>query len=197
MIAPRNRRIPPVVTNFSIFDLAYARAQGSQTKNLGRLASISRREFEESETIVFSTTAPGLEYAGLLIEHALLLRTNRAGRVYANFGKLSSLRPIVDRYLRIADMSESVFVFGESDWKPPRHPNIRVVHLEHHFRIAHEWFLIVDSPTLKIALLARVDNESDPATGKRRLQAMKTSEPGIVTNLAEAVEGLIDWSLAA
>ena len=30
------------------------------------------------------------------------------------------MEPVVDRYMRISDVSERVYVFGEPDWCPPR-----------------------------------------------------------------------------
>ena len=77
--------------------------------------------------------------------------TNRAGRVYAGFEKLQ-LQPIVDRYLRIADVSEYV-TYLDKTLDSACHPNIRVT-LNADFRLAREWFQITQSPTLRTAFLA-------------------------------------------
>ena len=103
--------------DFSIFEQAL-KVSDSRIEDLGQLSTISRRDFDERETFLFRTRAPGVEYACLMIENALLLRTNRAGRIYAGFEKLSCMQPIAHRYLRIADVSETVYIFGEPDWKP-------------------------------------------------------------------------------
>ena len=183
--------------NFSLFEYALD-LSGSQTDELGQVASIARQEFENHESFTCRTTTASVEYACLLIENGVLLRTNRGGRVYAGFEKLSQLQPIVDRYLRIADVSESVYLFGEEDWRPPRHPNIRIVPLRRDFRLAREWFLIADSSSIHTAFLA-FDEEGRDTTMPEQIRywALRTSNKAMVTGLVGALEGVIDWSLAA
>jgi len=182
--------------NFSLFEQALKIA-GPQV-NLGTLSSISRRDFNERDSFIFRAQAPSLEYASLMIENSLLLKTNRSTRIYAGFEKLSFLQPVVERYLRIADISECVYVFGEGDWQPPRHPNLRCVPLSPDLRLVREWFLIADSPAVPVALVA-LDEEGfeGQSFDKRVFSAFKSSEPRVVRELAGAVEGLINWSLAA
>jgi hypothetical protein len=185
------------VKNFSLFEYALT-LSGSATDELGQLASVARREFELHESFTCRTTTASVEYACLMIENGVLLRTNRGGRVYAGFEKLSQLQPVVDRYLRMADVSESVYLFGEQDWQPPRHPNIRVVPLRTDYRLAREWFLIADSSTLRTAFLAFDEEPEDSSIPEQiRYWALKTSNKATVTGLVGALEGVIDWSLAA
>lgn len=184
--------------DFSIFEYGLKLSPIEQTQNLGQVASISRRDFEERETFVCRTTAASVEYLCLLIENAILLRTNRTGRVYAGFEKLSALQPIIDRYLRIADLSEFVYLFGEADWTPPKHPNIRVVELTPPVRLSRETFLIVQSSNLNRALVAFDEEPEDNSLQEQiRYWALKTSNPTVVQSLASGIEGMIDWSLAA
>lgn len=182
---------------FSVFDYALTCCNG-QLEDLGQVASIARREFEERESFVCRTTTASVEYGSLMIENSLLLRTNRGGRVYAGFERFSQLQPIVDRYLRIADVSESVFLFGEDDWKPPRHPNIRLITLNPDFQLAREWFVITQSSSLSTAFLAFDEAGVDTKVPEQiRYWAIKTSNAAIVAELVNALEGLIDWTLAA
>lgn len=184
--------------NFSLFAQAQKLTKSPKAVELGRISTISRKNFDEGETLSFSCGAPGVEYACLLIENAVLLRTNRTGRIYAGFEKLSHMEPIIERYLRIADVSESVYVFGEPDWKPPRHPNIRIIPLMSDFKLAGEWFLIVDSTTLQVAVVAENQDASEnSAPDDRRFNAIKTGNRDGVVRLVTAVEGLIDWTMAA
>lgn len=182
---------------FSIFEYALKFSTGER-ENLGQVASIAREELEERESLLYRTTTASVEYACLLIENALLLRTNRGGRVYAGFEKFSRLQPIIDRYLRIADVSESVFLFGEDDWHPPRHPNVRLITLDDNFRLSKEWFLITESSTLQNAIIAFDEAGGDMTIPDQiRYWALKTSNPLMVSKLVRSVEGIIDWSLAA
>ncbi len=172
-------------------------AAGASLEDLGTVPHVSRRDFDERPTFRFRAQAPCLEYISLLIENALLLRTHRAGRMYAGFQKLSRMEGVVDRYMRIADISDRVYVFGEPDWCPPRHPNMRVIKLPGGTRLAREWFVIADSPTLRCALVGvDEDGPAVPVHEERTFRAIKTCGPSMVAPLAEAAEVLIDAALA-
>jgi DICT domain-containing protein len=180
----------------SLFEEALKITRTAQAKDLGTIPTISRREFEERQTFLFRAKVPCLEYASLMIENALLLRTNRMGRVYVGFEKLSRMEPVAERYLRIADISERVYVFGEPDWKPPRHPNIKLIKLPVGFRLTREWFVIVDSSTLRVALVGLDEDGFDmPVLEERNFRAFKSSDPAVVTRLAAIADGLIDSSM--
>ncbi len=184
--------------DFSLFEQALDLAAAARAENLGRLACITRRDFDECETFICSTTTASAEYASLMIENALLLRTNRGGRVYAGFEQLSALQPIIDRYWRIADVSESLYLFGQPDWQPPRHPNVRVISLQPDLRLARERFVIAQSSSFNCAFVAFVkDQSTESAGGPLRYFAVKTSNRKLVDQLALASEDVIDWSLAA
>ena len=182
---------------FSMLDQALA-AAGGGVEDLGTVAHVSRRDFEERATFRFRAQVPSLEYLSLLIENAVLLRTHRGGRLYAGFERLSRMEGVVDRYMRIADVSERVYVFGEPDWKPPRHPNMRVVELSGAARLAREWFVVAESPALSVALVGL--DEEGPAAARavpeeRTFAALKTHDPALVRHLAAAAESLIDDTL--
>jgi DICT domain-containing protein len=108
---------------------------------------------------------------------------------------MSNMEPVVDRYMRIADISERVYVFGEADWAPPRHPNMAVVKLPAGVPLLREWFVVADSPALRVAMVA-LEEECAPATPheERYFRALKTHEPALVQRLASAAESLIDRS---
>ena len=183
--------------NFSIFEQALKFSDVGRIENLGEVASLARRDFLERESFICHTTTASVEYGCLMIENAILLRTNRSGRVYAGVERFSALQPIIDRYMRIADISESVFLFGQNDWTPPRHPNIRVISLNQDFRLAREWFVITHSNSMSSAVVAFDEAGADILSEQIRYWALKTSNARLVANLANAVEGVIDWSLAA
>jgi DICT domain-containing protein len=186
------------VKNFSIFESALRASALEQTQNLLQIVNLRRSDFDGRESFLCRTTSASVEYACLMIEHALLIKPNRSGRVYAGFEKLSSLQPIVDRYLRIADLSDVVYLFGVDDWQPRRHPNIRIIPLEPSFRLARETFLITQSSTLKRAFVARNKGTDEHLkAGSPTCWAFKSSNPRIVTDLSNAIEGVIDWALVA
>jgi DICT domain-containing protein len=184
------------VKDFSLFEQALRFAQSPKLEDLGQVSYISRRIFDEQQTFRFRAQVPVLEYVSLLIENALLLRTNRTGRVYVGFEKLSRMEAVIDRYLRIADLSERVYVFGEADWKPPRHPNMKLITLPPSFKLAREWFVIADSSTMRVALLAIDEDGFDaPVLDERSFLSFKTSDPSLVGKLATITDELVDLSL--
>ncbi len=171
------------------------RAMGtaSPPADLGAVAALSRQILDAHPTCRFRTQPPCLEYVSLLIETALLLRTHRSGRVYVGFEKLSRLEPIVARYLRIADVSEQVYVFGVPDWTPPRHPNMKLLKLAPDMPLAREWFVIADSPAMQVALVAHdEDGLEAPVLEARNFNACKTSDPRVVAQLVAAADSLVD-----
>lgn len=186
------------VREVSLFEEALKIASLAQMDDLGRVSNISRRVFEERASFLFRAQVPCLEYVSLMIENALLLRASRRGTVYAGFEKLSRMEPVSARYLRIADLCERIYVFGEADWKPPRHPNMKVIEIPAGSRLAREWFVIADSSTLRVALIG-VDEDGFnlPVLEERNFRAFKSSDPAIVAQLAAIADGLIDSTLAA
>jgi hypothetical protein len=181
-----------------MFEQALKVAKSYDTVDLGEVSYVSRRDFDERETFRFRAQVPCLEYVSLIIESLLLLRTNRKGRIYVGFEKLSRMEGVIDRYLRIADLSEKVYVFGEPDWKPPRHPNMKLIDPGRDVELAREWFVITDSCTVRVALVAVDEGRFGiPILEQRHFSAFKSSNPNIVTQLAVAAESLIDASLAA
>jgi DICT domain-containing protein len=176
-----------------MFEIALQAAKDSQLEDLGNLAIVSRKIFDERPTFSFRAQVPCLEYVSLLIENALLLRTHREGRVYVGFEKLSRMEYVADRFLRISDVSERVYVFGVPDWKPPRHPNMGVVNLKPATELAREWFVIAHSQKFNAALVAIDEDGFDtPVLDERNFRSFKSTDPAIVAQLAAAAEDLID-----
>ena len=181
--------------DFSMFEHAL-KVAGNAFEDLGDVSHISRRDFDERATFRVRAQVPSMEYVSLLIENGLLLRAHRGGRVYAGFERLSRMEPVVDRYMRIADLSERVYIFGEDDWTPPRHPNMKIVKLAPERQLTREWFVIADSPTMQVALVGVCEDcFQTPVFEARYFQACKTSAPAHVRQLAAAAEKLINSAL--
>lgn len=182
--------------NISMYDCAL-KAAGASVADLGPITHLSRRDFDERQTFCFRAQAPCLEYISLLIENALLLRTHRSGRLYVGFEKFSLMECVIDRYMRLADVSERVYVFGEPDWQPPRHPNMRAIKLAGDSKLAREWFVIADSPLLRCAFVG-VDEDgfSTPNLEERTFRGFKTCDPETIKRISAVAESLIDEALA-
>jgi DICT domain-containing protein len=181
-----------------MFEFALQAAKNSRIGDLGNVSIVSRKTFDENPTFRFRTKVPCLEYVSLMIENALLLRTHREGRVYVGFEKLSRMEYVADRFLRISDVSERVYVFGVPDWQPPRHPNLGVVKLKPDTKLASEWFVIAHSNKYNAALVAIDEDGFDtPVLDERSFRSFKSTDPAIVARLAAAAEDLIDHSASS
>jgi hypothetical protein len=181
------------VEGFSLFEHVLRIAP--ESLDLGNLACPSRQAFDDQVNVLFHAQLPCLENASLQIEYALLLRPNRIGRIYAGVERLSHMAPLIDWYLRIADLSDAVYVFGLQDWQPPRHPNLRYIDILPEFNLAHERFLIVDCPNQYAALIARgMKQRAGESSESRRFDAFKSSDPATVSLLSLALEKVIDQS---
>ena len=183
--------------DFSLFERALALSSAGKPLAQDSVSSILRRDFNEKVTFTCHTTSSSIEYACLMIENALLLRTNRGGRVYAGFERLTAFQPVIDRYLRIADVSETVYLFGKNDWQVPRHPNVRIIQLSEDFHLARESFMIAHSSSFTTAFVSKRDEVISQSRDQQLHYAIKTSDVSTVLSLANAAECVIDWSIAA
>lgn len=175
-----------------------SQAAGASAPDLGTVANLARKTFDELLTFRFRAQVPVMEYVSLLIENALLLRAHRSGRVYVGFESLSHMEPVTARYLRIADLSERVYVFGRPDWQPPRHPHLKQIKLTGDMALAREWFVVAHSPAHSVALVGRDEDpraQAGPAPEARYFRAVKSHDAEVVKQLAAAAEALIDAAL--
>ena len=179
--------------DFSVFELAARLAKAGNSEDLGAVTQLARRDIQDRETFTFRAQVPCLEYISLLIESALLLRTNRTGRLYVGFERMSRMEPVADRFLRIADVSERVSIFGVPDWEPPKHPRIRLIRISPESNLAREWFLIADSSTFSAVLAARDEVGFETADSEERwFSAVKSSESSIVSVVSREAESRMD-----
>src|SRR5204863_2058857 len=115
---------------------------------------------------------------------------------YGGFETLSLLQPFVERYLHHAYISETVYVLRQNHWQPPRHPNMRYISLTPGSRLTHDTFLIADCSNHHAALVAMHEAAvNEEKTEERKFKVIKSSNPAVVTQLALALEAMIDQSL--
>lgn len=93
------------------------------------------------------------EIEDVVIEHGL------AVDMYAGFQRFSHLARQPERYQQLARACRQIYVWGIPDTPPPDIHNIHYIPLAEDTELAHEWFLVVDSPGFFTALLAQ---ESTP-----------------------------------
>jgi len=94
--------------------------------------------------IKYETKVPNLERMCYIMESVVLKAGKKQGDVYAGFQKISRAEAIWDRFLKMADNVDHLYVFGEKDKVLPSHPNIKFIYLPQNHPLVREWFLVLD-----------------------------------------------------
>ncbi|MEA4826217.1 MAG: DICT sensory domain-containing protein [Clostridium sp.] len=94
--------------------------------------------------IKYETKVPSLERMCYIMESVVLNGGKKQGDVYAGFQKISRAEAIWDRFLKMADNVDNLYVFGERDKLLPSHQNIKFVYLPKNHPLVREWFLVLD-----------------------------------------------------
>lgn len=93
--------------------------------------------------IKYETKIPNLEKMCYLME-TVVLQKKREGTIYAGFQKLSRAEAIWDRYLKMAENVDKIYIYGEKDKVLTPHPKIEIVPLPSGHPLIREWFLVMD-----------------------------------------------------
>jgi len=125
--------------NFSIYDEIFKDVEGDIIK---MSSSESDKTFSIAN-IKYETQIPNLERMCYIME-SVALNKKREGTIYAGFQKISRAEKIWDRYLKIADNVDKIYLFGEKDTTLESHPNIEFVYLPPNHKLIREWFLVMD-----------------------------------------------------
>lgn len=93
--------------------------------------------------IKYDTKIPNLEKMCYLME-SVVLQKKREGTIYAGFQKISRAEAIWDRYLKMAENVDKIYIYGEKDKSLTPHPKIEIVPLPKGHPLIREWFLVMD-----------------------------------------------------
>ena len=135
--------------NFSIYDEIFKIIDGDSIK-------MSSKESDLTFSIAnvkFETNIANLERMCFLME-SVALNKKREGTIYVGFQKVSRAKKIWDRYLKIADNVDKIYLFGEKDATLESHPNIEFVYLPPKHKLTREWFLVMDIKFSKNMMVA-------------------------------------------
>lgn len=125
--------------NVSLFKEVFEKVDGETLK----LRAKTSDSIFKSNSIKYETKVPNLERMCYLME-SVLLNKKREGAVYAGFQKLSRATGVYDRFLKIADNVDKIYIFGVPDTKLAPHPKIEIVPLSSTHDLTREWFLVMD-----------------------------------------------------
>ncbi|ACL69506.1 DICT sensory domain-containing protein [Halothermothrix orenii] len=172
----------------SLYEEIFTKLEGGVKKLDGGTDDSELNSF----SLKFESRVPQLERMCYIMEQVLLRKPSRAN-VYAGFQKVSRARDIWDRFLKIADNVNKVYIFGEKDDDLPKHPDIDFIYLPEGHKLTREWFLVITKPIGKAMMVAYDldgfgvhDDEK-----QRKFKGAKTNNPEIVTKARDLLEEVI------
>ena len=112
-------------------------------------------------------------------------------RVLAGFQKLSFFLPHVERYRKIAQNAESVWIFGVPDITPPEIPGIEYALLPPDHLLIQEWFLVVESAEYFSALVAKDLSGLEVPHAERMFRGIWTFDAELVNQLQRLLSHLV------
>lgn len=113
-------------------------------------------------------------------------------RVFSAFQRMSRFLPQVERYKKLAERSESIYVFGVPDVPVPEIPRVTYIHLEPHMQLAKEWFLVSYGKGYASALATEELTSIDDPDEQRRFKGIWTFETPMVAILEEWLTRTVD-----
>ncbi|HSH04572.1 MAG TPA: ATP-binding protein [Anaerolineae bacterium] len=122
---------------------------------------------------------------------AAVIENSLKTRVFAGFQKMSFFLPMVNRYKKLAQTAETVWVFGVPDVTPPEIDNVKYVYLDEADKLTSEWFLVVDTPTYFSALSAFDLTGFDVPHKLRQFKGVWTFEADLTHRLQEALSKVV------
>ncbi|OCL26228.1 histidine kinase [Orenia metallireducens] len=146
-----------------------------------------------STSLKFESDIPKLERMCYIMEQ-VVLKKKVAATVYAGFQKISRARAIWDRFLKIADNVDKVYIFGEKDDNLKSHPNIEFIYLPKRHPLIREWFLVIDQPLAKSMMVAYdLDGFGIYKDEKKRnFKGAKSAHPRVVAKAKDILDKFIE-----
>lgn len=123
------------------------------------------------------------------IENAVLIDNIRA-RIFSGFQRISAFLPQVERYQKLAQKAENVYVFAYMDTTPPPLLNVRYIPLEKDHQLIKEWFLVADAPNYFTALVTEEVTSASDMRG-RNFRGIWSFDEEMVTILQSWLSDLV------
>lgn len=171
--------------NISLYKEIFGDVEG-EVENLGKDADDDKLN---SMSLKFESKVPNLEDMCYYMEKVLLRKPSDA-QVYAGFQKVSRARAIWDRYQKMADNVEKIYLFGEKDDDLSPHENIDFVYLPSNHPLIREWFLVIDKDIGSTMMVAHDEDGFGVEDLKedRNFKGAKTSRPEHVEKAVDLLE---------
>lgn len=118
------------------------------------------------------------------IENATLIDGART-RIFSGFQYFSKFTPQLERYRRLAQRAESIYVFGVPDVELPSIPNLTFVPLSPGDQLSKEWFLISYGVDFFSALATEELTPISDPDPQRMFKGIWTFDVSLVSILAD------------
>ncbi len=132
-----------------------------------------------------------MSYISYQIENASLIDGAKT-RIFSAFQYMSRFLPQIERYRRLAQTAESIYVFGVPDVRPPQIENIRYVFVTPDDQIAREWFLVSYGARFASALATEEITRFNDPDHLRQFRGMWTFDPEMVAILHDWLSSAVD-----
>jgi DICT domain-containing protein len=147
-------------------DISLFRSIASQYKHLRRI-----------------NTIPMMNVISHQIEDQII-QYQLSANFFVGFQRFSNFPDQLRRYSRLGSICRRVYVFGVADYQPPPIPGIEYIDIAPTSALAHERFLLIDTPDYWVTLVAQEIEGQDPLTGGRRFDSLWSFDQAVVDRIS-------------
>lgn len=121
------------------------------------------------------------------IERTIIRQELKSGHVFASFQQLDFFLPVLERYRKMTEFIDNIWVFGipSKDQNFPQLDGVNYIYLEEEDVLTQEWFLIVNHPTYSRSLSALETTSPGTPHKDRTYKGILSSEPTVITPVYE------------
>jgi DICT domain-containing protein len=179
-----------VMKNISLYEEIFAEMESPVEDLTGEVNEQKLR----ANSLKYESDIPKLEKMCYIMEKVILDKDEAEDtEIYAGFQKVSRAREIWDRFHKIADKVDTLYVFGEDDADLKPHPNIEFIYLPKEHELTREWFLVMSQPLAKSMMVAYdLDGFGVYEDEKERnFKGGKTNDPRLVETAVDLLDEVI------
>lgn len=142
---------------------------------------LSERVQKQSTTLNHRRTMNIISYE---IENVTLL-DNAHTRIFSSFQRMSRFIPQVERYRKLAQKAEAIYVFGIPDVEVPPIENLTYIPLTQDDQLAREWFIVNYGRDYATMLSTEEQSRFSDPDAQRVFRGLWTFQPTLTSIIAE------------
>lgn len=142
---------------------------------------LTERVQKQSTTLNHRRTMNIISYE---IENATLIDGART-RIFSSFQRMSRFVPQIERYTKLAQKAEMIYVFGIPDVEVPKIENITYIPLTADDQLAREWFIVSYGRGYATMLSTEEQSHITDKDTERVFRGLWTFQPTLTSIIAE------------